>query len=145
MLRWYLGGFLDYLAEGLYWLVSLCRVDLSHVLISHAESDIRTLHCLKCHNKGIELVPPVVDFGRLVVAQAWRPKGIARSLVAVRMAAVKLWEVDSTRAKSCVCTASAANTAGPAHDGQTTRPAQLAQHAQSAPHRQHSTASTAST
>jgi predicted GNAT family N-acyltransferase len=60
-------------------------------------------------DKGIELVPPVVDFGRLVVAQAWRRQGIARSLVAVRMAAVQTWEVDGSRAKCCVCTASAAN------------------------------------
>lgn len=59
--------------------------------------------------KGIELVPPVVDFGRLVVAQAARRKGIARSLVHARMVAVQSWEVDGVRATSCVCTASAAN------------------------------------
>jgi predicted GNAT family N-acyltransferase len=60
-------------------------------------------------DKGIELVPPVVDFGRLVVAEAFRRQGIARSLVHVRMAAVKSWRVDGIRAASCVCTASAAN------------------------------------
>jgi predicted GNAT family N-acyltransferase len=59
--------------------------------------------------KNIELVPPVVDFGRLVVAQAFRRRGIARALVHARMAAVKSWRVDGIRAASCVCTASAAN------------------------------------
>jgi predicted GNAT family N-acyltransferase len=71
------------------------------------EDDYRDVKLWK--EKGIELVPPVVDFGRLVVAKAWRRKGIARSLVAVRMAAVKSWEVDGNHAKCCVCTASAAN------------------------------------
>jgi GNAT superfamily N-acetyltransferase len=78
-------------------------------LIRHDSPDDDYRDAKLWKTKGIELVPPVVDFGRLVVMQAWRRKGIARFLVAVRMEAVKAWEVDGIRANCCVCTASAAN------------------------------------
>ncbi len=44
-----LGDQLDHLAECLYWLVLLCLVSPSHVLLSHAELDIMTRRSRKCH------------------------------------------------------------------------------------------------
>lgn len=60
-------------------------------------------------DKGVPLQAPVLDFGRLVVRKDHRRKGIARSLVDVRIKAAKEWTQDEQKARSCVCTASAIN------------------------------------
>lgn len=60
-------------------------------------------------DKGVPLQAPVLDFGRLVVRKDHRRKGIARSLVDVRMKAAKEWTQNGLKARSCVCTASAVN------------------------------------
>ncbi len=59
--------------------------------------------------KGLKLYAPVIDFGRLVVQQDFRRRGIARSLVVARIQAAKEWCHNNQKAKTCVCTASKAN------------------------------------
>jgi len=59
--------------------------------------------------KGLALQAPVLDFGRLVVRKDHRRKGIARSLVDIRMQTAREWAHNGRLARTCVCTASAVN------------------------------------